>query len=168
MTNRMMMRTLAAAGLAMLGLACASGGGGRAAEPVDFAVRGVVVDARTRAPIAGVSMRLMEVETGGGTAATDAAGEFLIRGRGVPGRYVLAAGRIGYGPVSRRVRIRGAGAVDVGTLAMRVEVMQLDDLIVAECLRYDRAPADTAEGTTVRAETDSTGTFWTVCRPPSN
>lgn len=158
-----MMRILAGTGMALLALGCASGGATPRTEPVAFEIRGVVVDAETRAPAAAVLVRLPEVDLGD---ATDAAGAFQIRGHAPPGRYVLTAARIGLAPGRRNIRIRRAGTLDVGTLRMRPEVMQLDDLIVPDCMRHDRPPADTAPGTTVRAERDSTGAFWMVCRPP--
>jgi hypothetical protein len=165
--NRMMMiRTTFAVGVALLGLACASGGAPRATEPVRFEIRGVVVDATIHAPVAGVAVRLAEVD--GAAAATGAAGAFHIRGRALPGRYLLTATRLGYAPVRRRIRIRRVGAMDVGTLSLRAVEIQIDDLIAPECMRYDRPPADTTPGAMVRAERDSAGAFWLVCRPPDD
>jgi hypothetical protein len=161
----MMIRTLAGAGLALLGLACASGGVTRRAEPVPFEVRGVVVDARTRAPAAGVLVRLAAADPG---ARTDRAGAFQIRGHAPPGRYVLTASMLGYAPMQRPIRIRHAGTVDLGTMRIRPVAIHLDDLIVPDCMRWQRPPADTAPGASVRMQTDSTGTFWMVCSPVHN
>ena len=158
----MMMRIMAGVGLALLGLGCASGGAGRQPEEVGFDVRGVVVDARTGEPVPRVSVRLPELRIG---VMTDTAGAFRIRGHALPGRYGFTAARVGYTAVHRRIHIRRAGTVGLGTLAMRPYVLRLSHLIAAGCLHHDRPPADTAPGTRVRAHTDSAGTFWIVCGP---
>src|SRR5688500_3699471 len=154
--NRMMIRTLASMAVALASLACASGGAPRDTEPVPFEIRGVVVDADSRAPIPRVLVRSEELNAG---ANTDAAGTFRVRGHARSGRYLLAVARLGYAPVLRRIRIRREGTIDLGTLALRARTVQLDDLVVPECLRHDRPPADTAPGATVRAERDSAGAF---------
>jgi hypothetical protein len=161
--NRMMMRTLASVAVALAGLACASGGVPRDAEPLPFEIRGVVVDADSRAPLSGALVRSEALNAG---ASTDAAGAFRVRGHARPGRYALAVARLGYAPALRRIRIRREGRIELGTLALRAGTIQVDDLVVPKCMRHDRPPADTAPGAIVRAERDSAGAFWTVCRPP--
>lgn len=158
-----MTRTLAMTGIALLGLACASGGAARQPEPVAIEVRGVVIDAETDAPAAGVLVRLVEADLG---ARSDGAGAFQLRGHARPGRYVLTATLLGYTPQQRPIRIGRAGTVNVGTLKVRPSVIHLDDLIVPDCMRFEQPPTDTAPGASVRAERDSAGTFWMVCRPP--
>lgn len=149
--------------LAIAGLACAHGGTERRTEPVAFLIRGVVVDAKTREPAVGVLVRVPAADAG---AITDRAGRFELRGHGRPARYVMTVSRIGYEPRRQRIRIRATGPVDVGRIVMRPAVIQIDDLIAQTCIRHERAPADTAPGANVRTETDSTGTFWLVCRRP--
>jgi hypothetical protein len=158
-----MTRILTLTGIALLGLACASGGAVRRPEPVSIEIRGVVVDVTTHAPAAGVRVRLVEANLG---VRTDSTGTFQIRGHVRPDRYVLDATLLGYTAQQRRIRIRSAGTVNVGTLRVRPSVIHLDDLIVPECMRFEQAPTDTAPGSSVRAERDSRGTFWMVCRPP--
>ena len=150
---------MAACGMALLGVACASGGAWRR-EPVAFEIRGAVVN--ETGPQAAVRVLLAGTRFG---AVTDAEGAFRIRGTARPGRYVLHAARLGLAPLRRRVDIHRPGVVDTGTLRMPPQIIYLDDRVVPECLRYDQPPADTV-GARVRMETDSTGTFWTVCRPP--
>lgn len=118
----MMIRILAGVGFALLGLGCASAGAGRPPEEVGFDVRGVVVDARTRAPLARVGVHLPELRIG---ATTDTEGAFRIRGHALPGRYVFTAARVGYAPVRRRIHVRRDGQVDVGMLPMRTRMVEL-------------------------------------------
>ena len=120
--KQMMIRILAGVGLALLGLGCATGGAGRQPEEVGFDVRGVAVDAETGAPVARIGVFLPELQIG---ATTDTAGAFRIRGHARPGRYVLAAARVGYAPVRRRIHVRREGTVDVGTLPMRARSVEL-------------------------------------------
>jgi hypothetical protein len=120
--SQMMIRILAGIGLALLGLGCAAGGAGRQAGEVGFDVRGVVVDAGTGTPVARAGVQLPELQIG---ATTDEAGAFRIQGHAFPGRYVFTTARVGYAPVRRRIHVRRAGTVDVGTLAMRARMIEV-------------------------------------------
>jgi hypothetical protein len=158
----MIHRVVIACAAVLLAAACAGRIAGRSAEPVAFEIRGVVVNARTGAPEPAVLVHLAAAGLFGGT---DGSGAFRIRGTLPPGRYLLEPRRVGLAPAPRRVRILPTGgAVDAGTLMVRDALIQLDDLVVPECLRHDRPPSDTA-GAQVRVQRDSAGTFWLVCRP---
>lgn len=124
-----MMRIAAGVCLSLVGLACAGGRAARQAEPAPFQIHGVVVDAVTRQPAARVLIRLEEVNAG---ALTDEAGAFQVRGHARPGRYVMTVTRLGFHPRQMRVRIRGAGPVDVGTIAVRASVIQIDGLVAPD------------------------------------
>ncbi|MBI4513687.1 MAG: TonB-dependent receptor, partial [Gemmatimonadetes bacterium] len=93
-------------------------------------IAGRVVDASTRAPVAGAWVRL--VGTGLG-AVTGEAGHFVITGV-APGRYRLRAERIGYAPSAEDLEVPPAGVSGL-EIALRIAPVELGAIVAAAAKR---------------------------------
>jgi iron complex outermembrane receptor protein len=89
------------------------------------ALEGVVVDAASRAPIAGATVRIRELGRGE-TSHADGAFHF---DRIAPGGYTLVAERIGYATVERRVQVAEGDSASL-TLALTPSALQLGGIVV--------------------------------------
>src|SRR5688572_24989626 len=78
-------------------------------------VRGVVVDAGTKIPVAAAQARLAEAHR---AEPTHDDGVFILRNV-APGSYALTVQRLGYEPQTRRIEVRGGD-----TVAVRLELVQ--------------------------------------------
>jgi iron complex outermembrane recepter protein len=151
----------AACGVAVLSLALAGVGtaqsltsGGQADSSVaDPGVRaggivGVVVDAETRAPIAGAYVRVLEI---GRNELSHADGSFHFL-RLAPRAYTLVAQRIGYAPSEQRVRVVDGEPVRV-VMTLSPSALELSGIVVTGTGR-ERGTGDTYQATTVLGDAE--------------
>jgi iron complex outermembrane receptor protein len=87
--------------------------------------QGVVVDAASRAPIAGATVRIRELGRGE-TSHADGAFHF---DRIAPGGYTLVAERIGYATVERRIEVAEGDSASL-TIALTPSALQLGGIVV--------------------------------------
>ena len=101
---------------ALLAIPACAPGVARPASPIEFVVRGTVVNAATGAPLPGGLVMLEGTEV---KAAPTATGDFELRGRGTRRRYRLLVSCIGYESKRPGFRVVRSDTVVVDTVRMR-------------------------------------------------
>jgi hypothetical protein len=110
-------------------------------------VLGQVIDAQSKAPLAGVTVRLLEPDV---VAVTAADGQFRLRVR--PGTYNVTLSRLGYETVLEAWRI-GTESLDVGILDLAPDAIRLEALTVTTD-RLERMRLSTGFRSTGYGQTD--------------
>ncbi len=116
---------LRAAALA-LGFAIAGGGAPLLAQQ-PYTIRGQVVEAVSLQPLPSASVILVGTQIG---AATDNEGKFTLRGTVAPGTHQLQVTHLGYARVVRSITLGANRDVDVGTIPMQTNAIQLNEVVV--------------------------------------
>lgn len=106
-------------------------------------VVGVVIDAETRAPVAGAYVRVLEI---GRNELSHADGSFHFL-RLAPRAYTLVAQRLGYAPAQQRVQVVAEGTARV-ELALVPSALELSGIVVTGTGR-ERGAGETYQATTV-------------------
>jgi TonB-linked SusC/RagA family outer membrane protein len=110
--------------IAVFAVAASFAGARRAAAQQTGFVRGTVTDSATGRGVPGVQVRVIGTAQG---AATDAAGQYLLRGVAA-GNAQLSAQRLGFAPQQRQVAVR-AGDTTVVDFALRTAAVQLGEVV---------------------------------------
>jgi TonB-dependent starch-binding outer membrane protein SusC len=117
--------SLRAAALA-LGLAIAGGGTPLLAQQA-YTIRGQVVEAVSLQPLPSASVILVGTQIG---AATDNDGKFTLRGTVAAGTHQLQITHLGHARVVRSITLGSDRDVDVGTIPMQANAIQLNEVVV--------------------------------------
>jgi len=115
----------------------------RTAEPDTAAVHGVVVDARSGDPLAGVQVRVLELNR---IELTHGDGTFHIE-RLPPGRYTLVFEYVGYRRETREISVAGGEKLEL-RVEMPFSAIRLPDIVVTGALGT-RLGEDAMRATTV-------------------
>ena len=117
--------SLRAAALA-LGLAILSGSTPLLAQQA-YTIRGRVVEATSLQPLPSATVILVGTQVG---AATDNQGQFTLRGTFAPGAHQLQVTHLGHARVVRSITLGTDLDVDVGTIPMQTNAIQLNEVVV--------------------------------------
>jgi TonB-linked SusC/RagA family outer membrane protein len=109
-----------------LGLTIAGGGTPLLAQQA-YTIRGQVVEAVSLQPLPSASVILVGTQIG---AATDNDGKFTLRGTVAPGTHQLQITHLGHARVVRSITLGSDRDVDVGTIPMQTNAIQLNEVVV--------------------------------------
>ncbi len=97
-----------------------------AQTPASYTISGRVVDNRAE-PIPGATVRLLNTVLG---ASTDVNGNYTLTAALAPGTYPLVVSAVGYQPRRQSVTLGTAAALNVETLTLPEDLVQLNDVVV--------------------------------------
>jgi TonB-linked SusC/RagA family outer membrane protein len=109
-----------------LGFAIAGGGTPLLAQQ-PYTIRGQVVEAVSLQPLPSATVILVGTQIG---AATDNEGKFTLRGTVAPGTHQLQVTHLGHARVVRSITLGSNRDVDVGTIPMQTNAIQLNEVVV--------------------------------------
>jgi iron complex outermembrane receptor protein len=119
-----------------------------AAQEARATIRGIVVDAATREPVAAAQVRLRELARG---ELSHADGQFHFD-RLAPGRYTLLVQRIGFAPAERAIRVAAGEAATV-TVELAATAIDLAGIVVTGTGR-ERAANEVYRPTSVLSDAE--------------